>query len=55
MFVKEVMKKDIKTIPSNATVLEAAKLMTANNIGSLVIVDDAGDNEDSQNAVADYL
>ena len=40
MFVKEVMKRDIVTTSSEKTVLEAAKVMTANNIGSLVVVND---------------
>jgi CBS domain-containing protein len=40
MFVKEVMKKDIITTSSEKSVLEAAKVMTANNIGSLVVVND---------------
>jgi CBS domain-containing protein len=40
MFIKEVMKKDIKTATSDTTVLEAARIMTDNNIGSLVVVDD---------------
>ena len=40
MFVKEVMKKDIKTTHSEATVLDAAKIMADNGIGSLVVVDD---------------
>lgn len=39
MFVKEVMKKDIKTTSSESTVLDAAKIMADNNIGSLVVVD----------------
>ncbi len=39
MFIKEVMKKDIKTTSSETTVLEAAKVMANNNIGSLVVVD----------------
>ena len=39
MFVKEVMKKNIKTTDSSATALEAAKVMTDNNIGCLVVVD----------------
>ena len=40
MFVKEVMKKDIKTVTSQATALDAARIMAENNIGSLVVVND---------------
>lgn len=41
MFVKEAMKTDIKTIGSDVTVLEAARAMRENRIGSLIVVDDA--------------
>ena len=40
MFVKEVMKKNIVTISSDKTVYEAACVMTKNDIGSLIVVDD---------------
>ena len=40
MFVKEVMKKDIKTVSSKHNVFDAAKIMADNDIGSLVVVDD---------------
>lgn len=40
MFVKEVMKKDIKTTTSESLVLDAAKLMAERNIGCLIVVDD---------------
>ena len=40
MFVKEVMKKNIKTTTSDNTVFEAAQIMKTNNIGSLVVVND---------------
>lgn len=38
MFVRDIMKKDIKTISSSATVHEAAQVMKKNNIGCLVVV-----------------
>jgi CBS domain-containing protein len=41
MFVKDVMKKDIKTVTSETTVFDAAKRMAENNIGCLVVVDNA--------------
>jgi CBS domain-containing protein len=40
MFVKEVMKKDVKIISSNATVHEAAQKMTQNHIGCLIVVNE---------------
>jgi CBS domain-containing protein len=40
MFVKEIMKKNIVTITSDSSVLEAAKNMAKYNIGSLVVVND---------------
>lgn len=40
MFVKEIMKKDVKIISSNATVHEAAQKMTQNHIGCLIVVND---------------
>jgi CBS domain-containing protein len=41
MFVKEVMKKNIVTTSSDRTVYEAARAMTKNDIGSLIVVNDA--------------
>jgi CBS domain-containing protein len=41
--VKEIMKKDVKKITPNETVAEAAKIMTTNRVGSLVVVEN-GDN-----------
>ncbi len=40
MFVKELMHRDVKTTASDATVLEAARKMTQNNIGCLIVVND---------------
>jgi CBS domain-containing protein len=40
MFVKEVMKRHVKSVGSDATVLEAAQKMAQNNIGCLVVVND---------------
>ena len=40
MFVKEVMKRDVKTTTSDTTVLEAAQKMTKNKIGCLMVVND---------------
>jgi len=40
MFVREVMKKSIVTTSSEKTVYEAARTMTKNDIGSLVVVND---------------
>jgi CBS domain-containing protein len=40
MFVKEVMKRDVKTTASDTTVLEAAQKMAQNNIGCLMVVND---------------
>jgi CBS domain-containing protein len=40
MFVKEVMRSEIKTTSSGTTVLEAAQVMTENKIGCLVVVND---------------
>lgn len=41
MFVKEVMKKSIVTVNSTNTIYQAAGIMKKNNIGSLVVVDNA--------------
>jgi CBS domain-containing protein len=43
MFVKEVMKRDVKTTASDTTVLEAAQKMAQNNIGCLMVVNDTLD------------
>ncbi len=40
MYVKEIMVKNPITISPSATLLEAEKLMTVNNIGRLIVVDD---------------
>ncbi len=40
MFVREVMKKNIKTASSGQSVIDAARVMKENNIGSLVVVND---------------
>ena len=40
MFVKEVMKKNIKTTSTKSTVSEAAKVMASHNIGCLIVVDE---------------
>lgn len=40
MFVKEIMVKEPITISPSATLLEAEKLMSVNNIGRLIVVDD---------------
>jgi len=40
VFVKEVMKGDVKTTTSDTTVLEAARKMAQNNIGCLMVVND---------------
>jgi CBS domain-containing protein len=40
MLVSDVMVKDVKTIGPEASVQEAAKIMTENHIGSLVVVKD---------------
>jgi CBS domain-containing protein len=41
MFVKEVMKREVKTTTSKATVFEASQKMAQNNIGCLMVVDEA--------------
>lgn len=43
MLVKEVMNRDVKTARSTDTVKDAAKLMTENRIGSLVVVSGTGE------------
>lgn len=40
MFVKDVMKRDVKTITSGSTVIDAAKRMAENNIGCLIVVNE---------------
>ena len=40
MFVKEVMKKDIKTTSPDTTVFEASQIMADNNIGCLIVAKD---------------
>lgn len=42
MLVKEAMNRDVKTIEPEATVKQAAKLMSRERIGSLVVVSSAG-------------
>jgi CBS domain-containing protein len=41
--VKEIMKRDVKRITPNETIADAAKIMTSNRVGSLVVVE-SGDN-----------
>ncbi len=43
MFVKEVMKTDVKKTRTDSNVKEAAEIMSDNHIGSLVVVGGAGD------------
>ena len=42
MLVKDVMKKQVVTIPQDATIEEAALLMTSSRIGGLVVVGQGG-------------
>lgn len=42
MVVKDVMKKQVITIPQDATIEEAALVMATNHIGGLVVVDTSG-------------
>jgi len=43
MLVKEVMNRNVKTARSTDTVKDAAKIMTENRIGSLVVVSGTGE------------
>lgn len=43
MLVKDVMKKQVLTIPQEATIEEAALVMTSNRIGGLVVVGNHGE------------
>ena len=45
MLVKEAMHRNVKTVRKDSTVQEAAKIMTKNRIGSLVVVSSAGELE----------
>ncbi len=42
MLVKDIMKRDVITIPAEATIEEAALVMYNNRIGGLVVVDETG-------------
>lgn len=43
MKVKQIMTKDVITIPHNVTLLKAAKVLSENNLSGAPVVDDEGD------------
>lgn len=42
MQVKDIMSKQVKTVRANASVMEAAKVMSAHRIGGLVVISGTG-------------